>query len=119
MDFERMLKIAAWLSLCAIVFVTVSPIGLRPHDILSVDTDRGLSFMMMALVFVAAYPKRFWLCAILLVCGSGAIELLQYLSPTRHARLEDASVKAVGAAIGVTIGFALIKVRQMSRRFVG
>lgn len=78
-----------------------------------VDADRALSFTVMALLFVTAYPKRFWLCAVLVICGAGSIELLQYLSPTRHARLDDAAVKATGAAIGVVIGYAANKVRQL------
>jgi len=106
MLFDRLLKIAAWLSLATILFVTVSPIGMRPHDVTSVRDDRALAFTTMALLFVVAYPRRFWACAVLVILGAAGIELLQYLSPTRHARLEDAAVKAVGAAIGVGLGFA-------------
>jgi VanZ family protein len=106
MLLDRLLKIAAWLSLAAIVFVTVSPIDLRPHDVMSVRDDRALAFTTMAFLFVVAYPRRFWVCAVLVIFGAAAIEFLQYFSPTRHARLEDAAVKAVGAAIGVGLGFA-------------
>ncbi|MEK1893318.1 MAG: VanZ family protein [Rhizobium sp.] len=111
MVLDRLLKIAAWLSLAAILFVTVSPIGIRPHDVMSVRYDRALAFTAMALLFVVAYPRHFWACAILVILGAATIELLQYFSPTRHARLEDASVKAVGATIGVALGFAANRIR--------
>lgn len=113
MYLDQFIKVAAWLSLCAIIFVTISPIGLRPRDVLPVDADRALSFTVVAMLFVTAYPKRFWLCALLLICGAAAMELLQLLSHTRHARLQDASVKAIGAAVGVCVGYGINKARQI------
>lgn len=119
MYLDRFFKIAAWLSLGAVIFVTVSPIGLRPRDVMPVDADRALSFTVVAMLFTIAYPRRFWLCAVLLVCGAAAMELLQLLSATRHARLQDASVKAVGAAVGVVIGYGANKVRQIVKEAAG
>ncbi len=105
---RHLLKLAPWACLAAILFVTVSPISLRPGDILPVDLDRALAFTLLGVLFVLAYPRHILLCAVLLVLGAGVIETLQFLSPTRHAHWEDAAVKAAGAAIGVLIGrFAL------------
>lgn len=104
---SRLFRVLPWLALAAIIFVTVSPIGLRPHDFAAVDTDRAGAFAVMALLFVLAYPRQWLLCAVLLILGAGGIELLQYLSPTRHAHLDDAVIKAVGAAIGSLIGWVL------------
>ncbi|SFB46026.1 VanZ like family protein [Rhizobium sp. NFR07] len=103
----RLLKLLPWLALAAIIFATVSPIRLRPHDFASVDIDRAGAFAVMALLFVVAYPRRWVACAILLILGAGGIELLQFLSPTRHAHLDDAMVKAAGAAFGCLLGLAL------------
>jgi hypothetical protein len=38
---------------------------------------------------VSGYPRKWLLCAILLIGGAGCIELLQFLSPTRHAEVDD------------------------------
>jgi hypothetical protein len=103
---KRTLQLAAWTALAAIVIVTISPIGWRPRDILPVDMDRALVFAAMSALFVAAYPKHWFALSILMVVGAGAIELLQLLSPTRHARLDDAVVKAVGALAGSLLAWA-------------
>ncbi|WP_342633739.1 VanZ family protein [Neorhizobium lilium] len=105
------MKIVAWLSLLAIVFVTVSPIGWRPHDYLPVDLDRALAFALMTLLFVMAYPRHFVLCSVLLIFGALAIEALQLLSPTRHAHMDDAAVKAAGAAFGAVVAWLINQVR--------
>lgn len=103
---SRLFKLLPWLALAAIIFVTVSPIRLRPQDFAPVDIDRAGAFAVMALLFVLAYPRQWLLCAILLIVGAGSIELLQFLSPTRHAHLDDAAVKAAGAIVGCLVGLA-------------
>ncbi|MBB3318101.1 MULTISPECIES: VanZ family protein [unclassified Rhizobium] len=110
---DRLIKTAAWLWLGAIVFVTVSPIGMRPHDVMPVNYDRALAFTLMAGLFVMAYPRQFLTCAILVIAGAAAMELLQYLSASRHARLDDAAVKALGATIGVAFGYAANRLRRL------
>lgn len=99
-------RFAAWLALAAIVFVTVSPIGLRPHDVLPVDTDRALAFCLLAALFVLAYPRHWLLVGLAVAVAAMGIEWLQELSPTRHARLDDALVKACGALLGIAVGRA-------------
>jgi VanZ family protein len=108
----KTIQLAAWTALLAIIFVTVSPIGLRPHDLLPVNVDRALAFTGMAALFVLAYPRHWIWVGFALVIGAGAIELLQELSPTRHAHIDDAMVKAAGASIGIVIGWV---VNQMLR----
>lgn len=102
----------AWLALALIVFVTVSPIGLRPHTITTVSIDRAGAFAVASLLFVLAYPKQWKLAAVLLIAGAMGMELLQYLSPTRHAHLADASVKAGGSAVGILCGYCLKSFRK-------
>lgn len=108
----RFLKTAAWLMFAFIVFSTVSPIHLRPHDFLPVDVDRALAFALMAFLFVLAYPQHMLLCAVLVIASAGAIELLQLLSPTRHAELHDVVVKALGALAGVLAAGAVNSLRM-------
>ncbi|NEJ70989.1 VanZ family protein [Rhizobium phaseoli] len=100
-------KPLAWLLLAFILFVTVSPIGLRPETVTTVDTDRAGAYVLVGLAFALAYPKQWKLVAVLLIAGSVAIEYLQYLSPTRHPRLHDAGVKAMGAALGLLAGWVI------------
>jgi hypothetical protein len=101
---NRAVQLSAWGTLAAIVFVTVAPIGLRPADILPVDIDRALAFALLAALFTAAYPRHWRGIGLVLVLAAFGIELLQELSPTRHARIDDAAVKAMGALAGMLAG---------------
>ncbi|KQV28172.1 antibiotic resistance protein VanZ [Rhizobium sp. Root1203] len=113
MMINRLAKPLAWFLLAAIVFVTVSPIGLRPHTVTSVNIDRAVAYLLVGLAFALAYPRHWMTVATLLVVGAVAIEYMQYLSPTRHARLHDAAVKAVGASFGVLTGCMLNRFRPL------
>ena len=109
----RLIKLTAWVILAAIIFVTVSPIGLRPHTITSVNADRALAYVVTAAAFVLAYPRHWKRVALLLMAGAMGFELLQFLSPTRHAHLTDAAVKAAGAAGGVIVGWTINQFRAL------
>lgn len=111
----RLLRIAAWMGLAVIIFVTVSPIELRPHDVLPVNYDRALAFVVLGALFVLAYPRSWKLVGIAIILSAGGIEFLQELSPTRHARMSDALVKAGGAALGVVMAYAVLAVARRSQ----
>ena len=102
----------AWLLLALILFVTVSPIGLRPNTVTTVDADRGTAYVLLGLSFALAYPKQWKLVAVLLIVGAVAIEYLQYFAPTRHPRLHDAGIKAMGAALGLVAGWVINRWRE-------
>ena len=102
----------AWLLLAFVIFVTVSPIGLRPETVTTVDTDRASAYVVLGLAFALAYPKQWKTVAALLVVGAVAIEYLQYFVPTRHARLHDAGIKAMGAGLGLLAGWVINKWRD-------
>ena len=111
-------QVAAWSAFAAIVFVTVSPIQMRPGDILSVDMDRALAFGLLASVFMIAYPRHAMSVGLLVVASAGATELLQLLSPTRHARVDDALIKSAGAVAGMMVAFFYnaLRVARHARR---
>jgi VanZ family protein len=66
---------------------------------------------VVGLVFAIAYPRHWIAVAALLIVGAVGIEYMQYLSPTRHARLHDAGVKAAGACLGVFAGTFINRIR--------
>jgi hypothetical protein len=109
---RTILKILPWSALAFVVFATVSPIEMRPHDFLPVNVDRAGAFAVMAFLFVIAYPRHWKLCALLLLLGAGGIELLQFISPSRHANPNDALIKAAGAAIGCVAGWGINLLRR-------
>lgn len=102
---DRALKIIALLSLGAVLFMTVSPIDVRPNDFVSVTFDRAGAYAVMTMLFVVAFPRYWRLTAIAMILSAVAIELLQYLSPTRHPSAADAAIKALGAGGGSLAGW--------------
>ena len=103
----RLFRVGAWLALIAIIFVTVSPIGLRPRDLVSTNFDRAAAYAVLSALFVFAYPRHRWMVAALVVLAAGGVEIFQFLSPTRHPQLMDAAVKAVGGMTGLFAGILL------------
>ena len=69
---EKLFKILAWSTLAFIIFATVSPIGLRPHDVLPVNVDRALAFALLSCLFVVAYPRYFLISTAFIISGSGS-----------------------------------------------
>lgn len=97
---HKIFTAAAWAILAFIIFVTLSPIGLRPH-FEDVSVERFGAFAFVGLLFGLAYPKRLWLVLSLVVGTAFVLEALQHLTPDRHGHVSDAIVKFVGGVIGV------------------
>lgn len=102
-----MRKVISFISACvvlsAIAFVTVSPIEWRPDDIFGVNEDRALAFAVLSGLFTAAYPRRWRLVALGTTGVACGLEVMQLLSASRHAEIEDAVVKASGALAGIAL----------------
>lgn len=114
----RLSRTVAWLFLAAIVFVTVSPIGYRPHDVVSTNFDRAAAYAALSALFVIAYPRRPWIVLALTIAAAVGAELLQWLSPMRHPGMIDVAVKAAGGIIGVLAGVLFhVAARRFLARF--
>ncbi|WP_416796558.1 VanZ family protein [Ciceribacter azotifigens] len=104
--FSSLSRGLAWSLLFTIFLVTISPIGLRPHTLTTVNLDRGAAFAAISMLFVLGYPDRWKRIGLLLVAGAALFEVMQIISPTRHAHVEDALVKSLGVLVGVAVGYA-------------
>lgn len=109
--YQKIFTAAAWAILAFIVFVTLSPIGLRPH-FENVSVERFGAFAVVGLLFGLAYPKRLWLVLCLVAGTAVALEALQHLTPDRHGHVSDAIVKIVGGVAGV--GAAWLAIRALA-----
>lgn len=109
---KQFFKWVAWASLFVLIIVTVSPIGLRPETMSTVSVDRAAAFAFAGFLFALAYPGRWLSLLLFMIAAAYGIEALQELSPTRHAELGDATVKACGAAVGVVAGQLVLMVRR-------
>ncbi|WP_193178263.1 VanZ family protein [Oricola nitratireducens] len=113
---QKPLRIVAWLVLLMLAFFTLSPIELRPHTALPADVERMAAFMVTGLLFAAAYPKRIWLAAIIVMISVFGLEWMQTLRPDRHGQIDDALVKATGACAGLGLGWIAHKMHRHLRR---
>lgn len=102
--FSSVSRVLAWSLLFTIFLVTISPIGLRPHTLTTVNLDRGAAFAAISMLFVLGYPDRWKRIGLLLVAGVALFEVMQIISPTRHAHVVDALVKSLGVLVGVAVG---------------
>ncbi|HLG83319.1 MAG TPA: VanZ family protein [Bradyrhizobium sp.] len=107
-----LLRLGAWLLAAAVTFFTLGPPRYRPHATLGQDGDHGLAFLLVGLAFAFAYPQHRRLAMAMSVVLIGALELLQFMVPGRHARLEDFVVDALAAIAG----FALAAIVDWARQ---
>jgi len=109
---------AAWTSLAFIAYATLSPLNERPEfdtDLFS-HLDHYLAFAVAGGLFGLAYPRQTFLVCVLVLGSAVLLELLQLLTPDRHARVMDAVRKIIGGAIG--IAFARVAISLYRRDLV-
>jgi hypothetical protein len=112
----RTLRILAWFVLGAIAVVTLSPIGFRPSLPVAPNLERAGAFLLAGAIFAAAYPRKIWFAATVVLVGVLGLEAAQNLQPSRHGRIEDTLVKAVAALIGIGMGCIVGRIFQQSPR---
>jgi len=89
----------AALAVAAIAFVTLCPIGLRPH-LASGDEERFAAFLALGVLAGRAAGRRGLVATAAVVLLAFGLEGAQGLAPGRHAALSDALVKALGGVVG-------------------
>ena len=101
-------RIASLVILIAIVFVTLSPIGLRPqtgHP----GLERAAAYLLLGATLGIGFSRWIRHALIFIVCVAGVLELLQFVDPGRHARLGDMLVKAAAGVIGITLSWFVLR----------
>lgn len=110
---RKLITLAAWCALGVIVFVTLSPIGLRPETG-SAGFERFWAYGLLGALFVMAYPQHFVRVMTFVLVVAGSLELLQHLTPDRHGHIADAAEKIAGGIAGGSVtrlGQALLRFR--------
>ena len=108
MSQRFLLTIAAWAGVCFIVYATLCPLRDRPTLPILSNLEHLAAFAVFGALFCLAYPRRIF-AVLIFVLGTGALlEVLQLLTPDRHARTLDALQKIAGGAAGVFAGRAIL-----------
>jgi len=108
----------AALGVAAIAFVTLCPIGLRPH-LASGDQERFAAFLALGALAGRAAGRRGLAATAAVVLLAFGLELAQGLAPGRHAGLSDALVKALGGVVGVAAAQLAYPLRRALARAAG
>ncbi|MDX8512565.1 VanZ family protein [Mesorhizobium captivum] len=108
-------RLAAFVLLAAIAFATLSPIQMRPH-LGDANLERALAYALFGLALAFGFRARL-VQAMLFVCTvAGGLELLQAIDPGRHARLQDALVKAAAGLMGIAVGRIVLAIAGRAAR---
>ncbi|MGY4234713.1 hypothetical protein ACVIIW_003660 [Bradyrhizobium sp. USDA 4449] len=109
---RKLFILAAWSALGVIVFVTLSPSGLRPQTG-SAGAERFSAYCLLGALFVLAYPQHFVRVMTFILVVAGSLELLQNLTPDRHGHVADVAEKIAGGIAGSS----LTRLAQAFQRF--
>jgi hypothetical protein len=109
---HKLLATAAWAALALIVFLTISPLDMRPVATADPDIERFAAFVLVGLLFGLAYPRRLVVDAAFVMTAAGVLEALQLITRDRHGHIADALVKASGGAFGVAMALMILPILE-------
>jgi hypothetical protein len=90
---------AAWACLCSIVYATLSPRRDRPTLLISSNVEYLAAFAVFAALLRLAYPRGIPSVLIFVLSSAALLEVLQLLTPDRHAWTLDAVQKIAGGPL--------------------
>lgn len=104
---STLFRLAFWAILAILVFVTLSPIGLRP-EMGPANVERAVAYALFGITAALAFPRHRLAILLMVVAVAGLLELGQGLAASRHGRLNDFLVKAGSGAAGWLAASALV-----------
>jgi hypothetical protein len=109
---HKLLAISAWTAFALIVFLTISPLDMRPVITADPNIERFVAFAIVGLLFGLAYPRRLVVDASFIMIAAGVLEAFQLMTRDRHGHIADAFVKAGGGAFGVATALMILIVLE-------
>jgi VanZ family protein len=105
---QKLLTIAAWTGLCFAAYATLSPLSDRPTLPFSPKLAHLAAFTVLGVLFCLSYPRHIPAVLIIVLGSAALLEVLQLLTPDRHARAFDALQKIAGGCAGVFAGRVIL-----------
>lgn len=90
---RTLFRLAFWCLLAGLVFVTLSPIEMRPV-LGPANLERAAAYGAFGLVAAMAYPRHRLAVLVGVMIVAGSLEFGQGLAASRHGRLADFLIKA-------------------------
>lgn len=117
MIYERRMvtasRLASAVLFIGIVLVTLCPIGFRPetgHP----GLERAAAYLLLGLTLGVGFSRWALYAVVFVVCVAAGLELLQFIDPSRHARLGDMLVKAAAGVVGILLSQLLVRLGRRS-----
>jgi VanZ family protein len=107
-------RVVAWVTLAAIVVLSLVPPADRPITPFPHKIEHAGIFLLNGAAFGFVYCGYEWLLSLGAVIFCAGIEIAQLMIPGRHARLADFFVDAIAVCVGIFAGSSLIR---MTRRY--
>ena len=93
----------AWVLFSSALVLSVVPAADRPVTGAPSWLEHLAFFLICGSTFALGYPQRvLWLCAGA-ISYTAILELLQFIAPSRHARVSDFVIDALSALLGITL----------------
>jgi hypothetical protein len=70
-------------------------------------------------MFALGYPRSRWQVLIVVILASAGLEMLQMVQVTRHGRMTDFLVKAMGGSFGVALAMGLVLIPAIAGKVLG
>jgi hypothetical protein len=115
MTSQAIWRWVGWPLICALAFVTLGPIQVRPVTGQPASLERLVAFGAVGAVFWAAYPKQRLFVLLFVLATVACLEVAQIYIPGRHGRVGDAAVKASGALVGAALAALAGRVNRSKR----
>jgi len=106
---RKVCEAVGWILVFIIVVLSLVPPTYRPVTPASHNFEHAAIYFLTGTAFGIAYSQRLTIVIVGLILFSGLIEIAQFTSPGRHARLLDFVVDAVAACIGATVVAMAVK----------
>ncbi|HKO72032.1 MAG TPA: VanZ family protein [Bradyrhizobium sp.] len=120
---QRLIVLAAWVSIAALAFLTLTHVGfvysiyfkLAPFLHAKMTTyahfEHVIAFALFGGLFYFAYPKRIIFVFGVILITAVTLEYLQTLTPDRHGTIIDACEKIIGGALGILVARLVLRWR--------
>jgi hypothetical protein len=115
--FQKFIVVAAWASLCFIAYATFSPIQNRPTLPTSSGFEHLAAFAVLGALFCLAYPRQLILVCLIVFGSAVVLEILQFVTPDRHGRIQDAFEKVSGGVAGIVVARTILYFERTNRWF--
>ena len=105
--FKFAARFLAWVTLLAILAMTLLPIGDRPHLTTDPSVERAAAYFLLGLLFCIGYRQHWPIALGTVLVAAGGFEAAQLLTSDRDAEIADALVKITGGILGFGTGSLL------------